>query len=145
MVIRRLRVGDDSVARQAVEVFKASRPSTRHLANFLANKDNYVYIAEVDEKPVGFLLAYKLERCDGEQPMMLLYEIEVLSDYRRRGIAKCLISEVKRVCQREQFMKAFVITSETNAPAMGLYESTGGRREARGEAIFVYRTESTQQ
>jgi ribosomal protein S18 acetylase RimI-like enzyme len=145
VVIRRLKVGDESVARQAVEVFKASRPSKGHLANFLANKDNYFYIAEVDEKPVGFLLAYKLERCDGEQPMMLLYEIEVLSDCRRRGIAKSLISEVKWVCQREQFMKAFVITSEKNAPAMGLYESTGGRRETTHEAIFVYRVDSTQQ
>jgi len=113
-----------------------------HLTDLLANEDNYFYIAEVDEKPVGFLLAYKLERCDSEQPMMLLYEIEVLSNYRRRGIAKSLIQQIKLLCQQKQFMKAFVITSETNAPAMGLYKSTGGRREATHEAVFVYRIEN---
>jgi ribosomal protein S18 acetylase RimI-like enzyme len=114
-----------------------------HMASFLANESNYFYVAQVDEKPVGFLVAYKLERCDGEQPMMLLYEIEVLSNYRRRGIARSLVDEIKSTCQQKEFIKLFVVTNESNAPAMGLYRSTGGRRDTTGEAIFVYRPDRT--
>lgn len=141
MRIRRLRTGDEQVARRVVESFKGARPAAHHLAGFLANENNYLLVAEADARVVGFLLAYKMERCDGERPMMLLYEIEVLDSYRRQGIGKSLVKELQQVCRREWFVKMFVITAEANVAAMNLYRSTGGRRGERDEALFTYRIE----
>lgn len=34
----------------------------------------------------------------------------------------------------------FVLTNASNAPAMRLYETTGGQREAEDDVVFVYPT-----
>lgn len=92
--------GDEAVACEAVATFKSSSPAGDHIARFLGNKDNYFCVAEVEGELAGILLAYRMERCDDERAMMLLYEVEVLSQHRRRGIGRALVEAVKRECEQ---------------------------------------------
>jgi ribosomal protein S18 acetylase RimI-like enzyme len=138
MIVRRLRTGDEAIACQAVATFKDSHPAAGHVARFLADEDNYFYVAEVQGELAGFLLAYRLERCDGEKAMMFLYEIEVSSQYRRQGIGKALVQALKGACEQGEFLKMFVLTDESNVPAQNLYLATGGRRQAGKSILFHY-------
>jgi aminoglycoside 3-N-acetyltransferase I len=145
MVIRRLETGDEAIACQVVATFKNAYPTINYMAHFLDNKDNYFYVAEVAGKLVGFLLAYKMDRCDGERAMMFLYEIEVLSQRRRQGIGKALVQATKKECEQKRFLKMFVITDGSNEPAKNLYSSAGGRRVQGSAILFHYGIESDDQ
>jgi aminoglycoside 3-N-acetyltransferase I len=138
MIVRRLEAGDETVAREAVVRFKHAYPNVDHLRRFLVNEDHYFYVAEVDGELAGFLLAYKMQRCDGARAMMFLYEIEVLSRHRRQGIGRALVEAVKAECERQGVLKMFVFTEESNEPAQRLYLSSGGRLEQKGALLFHF-------
>lgn len=138
MIVRRLHAGDEAVAREAVARLKNAYPTVDHTRRFLGNVNHYFYVAEVGGELAGFLLAYKMERCDGERAMMFLYEIEVLSRYRRQGIGRALVEAVKGECERQGFLKMFVITEESNEPAQRLYLASGGRLEQKGALLFHF-------
>ncbi len=144
MIVRRLKPGDEATACQVVATFKNSHPTISYMAQFLVNKDTYFYVAEVEGELAGFLLAYKLERCDGEKAMMFLYEIEVSSQRRRQGIGKALVQAIKE-CEQKRFLKMFVLTDDSNEPAKNLYASAGGRREQGNPVLFHYGIESGDQ
>ena len=58
--------------------------------------------------------------------MMFFYEVGVAEAYRRRGIGKRMIAELKEICRTEDVMKMWVPTSRSNVAATRLYASTGG-------------------
>ena len=47
----------------------------------------YFTVAIENDEPVGFALAYQLQRIDRPHPMMFLYEIEVVGSHQRQGVA----------------------------------------------------------
>ena len=110
-----------------------------YLQRFLARPDNILIVAEDDGGPVGFLLAYALDRVDRDQKMVCLYEIEVASAHRRRGVGAALVEEHKEYCRRDRVTKAWVVTNRSNGAAVRLYESTGARAATEtDDVVFVY-------
>jgi aminoglycoside 6'-N-acetyltransferase I len=138
MEIRRLTGGDERAARDIVRIFRASQVSIDRMSAFLADERNHLIAAVADERPVGYVLGYELQRIDGQGPMMFVYEIEVAEDHRRRGIGRALIEQLKRTCREGRFAKMFVLTEASNTPAMGLYASAGGQRGAPDTVSFWY-------
>ena len=138
MQIRRLVAGDEESACEIARRFKSAQADKGHLARFLADERNYLVAAHVDDDLAGFILGYELPRIDGARPMMLLYEIGVLADQRRRGIGRALVGQLKQVCQERGIRKMFVLTEQSNAAAMALYTSTGGDRDAGNTVMFEY-------
>ena len=145
MIVRRLETGDEATACQAVATFKNAYPTINYMTQFLADKATYFYVAKVEGELAGFLLAYKMDRCDGERAMMFLYEIEVLSQHRRQGIGKSLVQATKKECEQQGILKMFVLTDDSNEPAKNLYASAGGRREQEKPVLFHYGIESGDQ
>lgn len=133
--IKRLTQGDEESAREIVSRFL---PDGQLNDEFLANQTNYLLAAYVDNSLAGFLYAYELDRLEQDKPMMFLYSIDVLPEYRRQGIGKRLIVELKRICAERSVSKMFVLTDEENTAAMRLYQSTKGKRVLSDNALFVY-------
>jgi len=131
-----LKHGDEESAREIVNRFW---PEGKLNAEFFTKETNYLLAAYVDNVFAGFLYAYELDRFDGIEPMMFLYSIDVLPEYRRLGVAKRLITELKRICAERSVCKMFVLTHEENQPAMKLYQSTKGKRELPDNVLFVYK------
>lgn len=144
--MRRLGIGDEMLARQAVMRLKPETPSDvrerldpHYLEGFLKCDRNYLLVALVNDEPVGFALAYRLMRVDRAQDMMLFYEIVVDEDYREQGVGKELIQFLKRMCRESNIMKMWVLSNRSNIAAMELYRSTGGVESAEGDEVtFMY-------
>ena len=140
--VRRLGVEDVALAGEALRSLKGPAPADSsgagHLRPFLARPENVLIVAEEDGTPVGFLVAYVLDRVDRSRTMVCLYEIEVSPARRRRGIGRAMVTELLRLCRRGNAMKVWVVGSRSNAAAMRFYVSTGARTAAPDDVVFVY-------
>ncbi len=81
MEVRRLGSDDAQSGVDAIRLLKALDgdpiPSAQYLRRFLSRPENVLIVAFDDGVPVGFLLAYLLDRVDRDQQMMFFYEIGV--------------------------------------------------------------------
>jgi ribosomal protein S18 acetylase RimI-like enzyme len=141
MRIVRLQAGDEEAACEVVECVKFVMDEVvgvsvdrERMRGFLADGRSYLIAAYVDDVPAGFVLGYRLPRIDGAGPMMFLYEVGVLDRYRRRGIGRALMEDLKGIAQENGCCKMFVSTSASNAAAMALYRSAGGEGGALDDA-----------
>ena len=138
MQIRRLTTGDEQTACDIASLFRSSQVGADYVAALLADEQNHLIGAFSEHRPVGYAFGYELQRIDGLGPMMLLYEIEVAEDHRRRGIGRALVERLKRTCRERGFTKMFVSTEASNTAAMALYASTGGERGTPDTVSFWY-------
>jgi ribosomal protein S18 acetylase RimI-like enzyme len=143
--IGRLTPDDAEVAYQAITRLKISDTDLRgalkpgHLVSFLGQRQNVLIVARDEGRPVGFALAYLLDRADRERKMMLFYEIEVKPTYRRRGLGRGMVELLKQICSEEGVFKMWVYTNRSNVAACNLYRLTGGRADASSDDIsFQY-------
>ena len=107
------------------------------METFLSNPLNYLLVAVDGSKPVGYLIAYEHQRPDREQSMMFLYDITILSSYRKMGIGTELIEKLKLICSTKPMMKLFVPTNRSNKPAVGLYQKTGAVLSSDTDEVFL--------
>lgn len=147
--IRQLDVRDAKLARRTLIKLKieddciAEKLGLEHMSSFLSTTSNFLIVATVENKPVGFLISYLLDRADQTSPMMLLYEIGVEETQRRQGIGSNMISMLKNICRERSVMKMWVYTNISNTAAMSLYRATGGREDVSGDEIsFLYTPDS---
>ncbi|MBN2380611.1 GNAT family N-acetyltransferase [candidate division WOR-3 bacterium] len=136
--VKRLKQGDEGLVQDIIDKFWSGK-KLNHA--FLSKETNYLLAAYVGGIFAGFAYAYELDRIEREEPMMFFYSIDVLPEYRRQGVGKRLISELKRICAERNVSKMYVLTDEANAAAMKLYQSTGGKRAPPDSALFVYKEE----
>jgi aminoglycoside 3-N-acetyltransferase I len=117
---RRLRVGDEAVVERLAE----RTPRTALLAD-----ERTIFLVAFDGAlPVGFVLAYELPRRHGGASMLIVYEVDVHEQYRRRGIASTLLRELERIASERGIAESFVLTEPENDAANALYRSLGGVR-----------------
>jgi aminoglycoside 3-N-acetyltransferase I len=113
------------------------------MVKFLSCHANVLIVAIDQGVPVGYIVAYLLDRIDLNRAMMFFYEIGVAEAHRRRGIGKRMIAELKAICRMEDVMKMWVPTSRSNIAATRLYVSTGGvPLSADDEVTYTYPRES---
>jgi aminoglycoside 3-N-acetyltransferase I len=136
--VRRFGARDVTRAEAAVRAFKTSSDTADSVAAFLANPANFLLVAENEGEPVGFLLAYRLQRPDRHAAQMFIYEVDVAEAWRRRGIASALLEEIRRIARAEGMFEAFVLTSRGNEAARSLYARTGATVEDDAAMLFVY-------
>ena len=143
MDIKRLQSEEAQLAFEAIQSIKESNDgltlSISYLERFLIKSDNVLIVASEESRPVGFLVAYLLDRVDRNQQMVCLYEIEVIESFRQRGVGTKMIDCLKELCGRIDAMKAWAITNRSNSAAMKLYKQSGAALDGSGdEVVFVY-------
>jgi ribosomal protein S18 acetylase RimI-like enzyme len=145
--IRRLGPDASRIAADAIRLLKAADgdpvPSPEYLARFLSRPENVLIVGCEGDVPVGYLIAYLLDRVDRQQPMMFFYEIGVAEAHRRRKIATRMIRELKATCRARNVMKMWVPTGRSNVAATRLYASTGAVPLPAGDEVtYAYPRES---
>lgn len=147
--VKRLLPGDEELAQRTINTVKPAQERNHkdvtvdYMHKFLEQEKNVLIVASEQGRPAGFALAYRLDRVDGDRAMMLFYEIAVLESHRRRRIAAAMVNRLKEICRQHKVMKMWVCASKSNAAAMHLYESTGGRQGSDEDVMFIYGGDSS--
>lgn len=147
MKVYRLASQDCQLGQHAVRLLKASDdsavPSAEHMSRWLSRPENVFIVAQDGDVPIGYVIAYRLDRIDRSEPMMLLYEIELTESYRRLGIGRRLIGALKAECGKANAVKMWAPTDLSNVAAVGLFASTGAApRASENEVTYVYSRDS---
>jgi ribosomal protein S18 acetylase RimI-like enzyme len=104
---------------------------------FLDDDRHHLVLGYVDDQPAGFASAVELFHPD-KRSELFLNEIGVMEGARRRGVARALVDELKRLGRERGCVSMWVLTDDQNAPAMRLYRSTGGRWDGLSNVMFEY-------
>jgi aminoglycoside 3-N-acetyltransferase I len=128
--VRRLRPGDEDVVARLAE----RPPQTA-----LLDEDSTIFLVAFEGgDPIAFVLAYQLPRRDGDEAILLVYEVGVTEAHRRRGVAKGLLAELARIARELGVREGFVLADQDNDAANALYASQGGERRDVVEWDFRY-------
>ncbi len=106
-------------------IYRRAPGTAARLARALAKDDFILLLAAVNETPAGYLHAQVLDRLDGER-MLLIYDLEVAPQFRRRGVATELMDEVRRIAAAAGVARSWLLTEDDNEAACRLYESLDG-------------------
>jgi aminoglycoside 3-N-acetyltransferase I len=134
MTITKLGPADLELARQLLTVFQQAFeeparpcPADTYLQELLSKADFHV-LAATDSKGLvmGGVSTYELTMFQQPATEMFLYDIAVAENCRQRGVAAALIEALKAICRERGIKALFVGTDTDNAPALRLYQATGG-------------------
>lgn len=106
---------------------------------FLENPDNALFLALWDEQFAGFLTGHRLQRFDKRKAEILLYEIGVNENFRKKGIGKALIEKVKNWGKEVGADEVWALTNKSNFAANALYQSAGGVTENPDDTMYVFK------
>lgn len=134
-LIRQLGPGDTAELEQLLavfaevfeqpEVYLGAIPSKSYLARLLANPGFIILVSKTDERVVGGLAAYVLDKFEQERSEVYIYDLGVLEDVRRLGIATLLIRHLQRLAAGRGAYVIFVQADLEDGPAIALYNSLG--------------------
>ena len=111
-----------------VETYQGAVPSNDYLASLLAMRHFIVVVARRDREVVGGLAAYELQKFERDRREIYIYDLAVAADHRRKGVARNLIAELRRIAADRGAYVIYVQADRDDAPAIALYEGLGKRR-----------------
>lgn len=134
-IIRQLGPGDIAALKQLLavfadvfeqpEVYLGALPSESYLERLLAHPGFIVLVSETDGRVVGGLAAYVLDKFEQERSEIYIYDLGVLEDMHRQGIATMLIRHLQRLAAERGAYVIFVQADLEDGPAIALYDSLG--------------------
>ena len=94
----------------------------------ITNKESIIFIAYSNDNAIGFTQLYPLFSSVSMQPMYLLNDLFVDSNYRNKGVGNILIQAAKDLCTKNNY-KGLAIQTANNNPAQHLYERVGFKKD----------------
>ena len=134
--VRRARRGDEGEVARFVEAFD-NNVLPGETTRFLDDERHVLMLGYVADRPAGFVSAVEVFHPD-KQSELFLNEIGVMQRDRRRGVARALIEELRKVGRELGCANMWVLTDEANTAAMNLYASTGGTWNGDRQVMFEY-------
>jgi ribosomal protein S18 acetylase RimI-like enzyme len=126
--VRRLGPGDEEAVLAARTLFDAA-PQADATRRFLVEPANHLLVAyDEADSPVGFVSGVELTHPD-KGTEMLLYELGVDEPYRRRGVARALVSALSALAAERGCTNMWVLADEDNEIARATYAALGATRE----------------
>lgn len=134
--VRRALPGDEDEIARFEEAFD-NEVLPEETRRFLEDGRHHLLLGYVDDRPAGFLSAVEVFHPD-KRTELFLNEVGVMEGARRRGVARALVDELKRIARERGCVSIWVLTDEDNAAAMRLYRSTGGVWNGDPVVMFEY-------
>jgi aminoglycoside 3-N-acetyltransferase I len=141
MTIRRLGPGDVAAMRAVNQLFaqafgddggdayRVAPPGDAWLADRLADPNFIALAATEGDGTVGALAAYVLTKFEAERREIYLYDLAVVEDCRRTGIATALIAELRAIARSIDAWVVYVQADYRDPPAVALYTKLGERED----------------
>ncbi len=124
------------------EVFEESNKvaSERQLKKLLNKPDFYAIAAIHENKIIGGLTAYKLEKYYTDKSELYIYDIAVKVQLQNQGVGKELIDYLKNYSLNNGIETIFVEAHSEDEQAIKFYESTFGKGEKVDHFNFEIKT-----
>jgi ribosomal protein S18 acetylase RimI-like enzyme len=97
---------------------------------FLRQPNHHLCIAYIDDEAVGFVSGVEITHPD-KGTEMLMYELGVDDEYRRRGIGRSLVVALRDLARARGCSGVWVAVDDDNEPALAMYRALGPDEEAR--------------
>ena len=104
-------------------------PSNSYLNKLLTNKNFLAFVAFKDDKIVGGITAYELQKYDSESSEIFVYDIAIDPEFHRLGLGKQLVSALTDYGKENGVQVIFVGAHEEDQHALDFYQATGGKGE----------------
>jgi len=102
----------------------------------ISRNESVIYIAEANQKIVGFTQLYPLFSSTRMKKLWLLNDLYVEEEYRQKGISVALIDRAKELCRETGACQLSLETSKTNMVGNNLYPKTDFQLDT--ETNFYY-------
>lgn len=109
--------------------YASRQPSDTYLRRLLHRDTFFVVVAEKAGKIIGGLAAYELIKFEQERSEIYIYDLAVLDEHRRQGVATKLIETLKLVGANRGAHVVFVQADNDDPPAIALYSKLGTRED----------------
>jgi aminoglycoside 3-N-acetyltransferase I len=136
---RQLTIGDVGPLQELLRVFgdafedwdtyQGAVPDEAYLRSLLAAPHFIAVVAILDDNIVGGLAAYELQKFERKRREIYIYDLAVTETERRKGVARRLILELKRIAKQRGAYVIYVQADRGDLPAIALYESLGTRED----------------
>lgn len=115
------------------ESYQSAIPSDGYLNKLVEREDFIPLVAIADGKVVGGLASYVLQKFEQDRSEIYIYDLAVLEEYRRQGIATGLINKLREIAREIGAYVIYVQADHGDDPAIKLYESL-----STGEAVLHF-------
>ncbi|MGI9424359.1 MAG: AAC(3)-I family aminoglycoside N-acetyltransferase [Hyphomicrobiaceae bacterium] len=138
-MIRQLTSCDVALARAWLDMFgtvfdepatySGAQPDDSYLQQLLRS-DTFIALAALrDGQVVGGLAAYELRKFEQARSELYIYDLAVVADQRRKGIATDLISTLRTIAKARGAYVIYVQADLIDEPAIALYTKLGVRED----------------
>ena len=104
-------------------------PSDEYLKDLLSGASFIAIAAYSGESVVGGLAGYELRKFEQERSEIYIYDLAVLEEYRRRGVATAMIETLKEVAAKRGAYVIYVQADYGDQAAIALYTKLGTRED----------------
>ncbi|HAY3551939.1 GNAT family N-acetyltransferase [Elizabethkingia meningoseptica] len=102
----------------------------------ITQQESVIYVAETENKIIGFTQLYPLFSSTRMKKLWLLNDLYVEEEYRQKGISVALIDRAKQLCVDTGACQLSLETSKSNVVGNNLYPKTGFQLDS--ETNFYY-------
>lgn len=135
-----IRAKDEAILHTLLSLFRHKEQAETHrLRSLLERPDFIIFAAFFRNQPIAWVNAYVFPRFIQDE--CFLYEIDVLMQYQRHGVATALMNELQAWCRSRGIDEIFAIAETENTPANGLYAGCGGQPDKSLSRIFSWTLE----
>ena len=111
------------------ESYSAHPPDDAWLTDLLSKDHVIALVAKTEDRVVGGLVAYELEKFERMRREIYIYDLAVSPSYRRQGIATALIEQVRTIARARRAWVIYVQADTGDDPAIALYSRLGERED----------------
>ena len=111
------------------EVYSENRPDEAYIRQLLANDSFVAIVAIENEKVVGALTAYVLQKYEQQRSEVYIYDLAVSQEHRRRGVATSLIETLKPIAASKGAWVIVIQADYGDEPAIRLYTKLGAKEQ----------------
>ncbi len=124
--VTRIKPHAADLARAALSRAYHRKPAEPARLLSMLSDPNFVLLVGIkDGDPIAYLHAELIGRLDGRM-MMLIYEVTVAAEERRRGIGSALMAAAFSIADEAGAVRCWLLTETDNVAAVKFYESLGG-------------------
>ncbi|MEC4717756.1 GNAT family N-acetyltransferase [Noviherbaspirillum sp. CPCC 100848] len=110
--------------------------ATRFIGERIQNNESMILLASNDlQQAVGFCQLYPTFCSVEAKPIYSLYDLFVVPNARRHGVARVLLQAAERLAAENGKARMDLTTAKTNQPAQAAYESLGWIRD---DVFYAY-------